>query len=125
MQGAQASLGAIREKAHARFCTHGLSRTCSEPGRQGPLFALTDRLQTGSRGRDGLVSGSRLLAHDARHVQAAVGVAPFVVVPGNEFDEGVVQRNAGARIEDGAVRVAPEVGWSGSWRKQRRWVSTV
>ena len=29
---------------------------------------------------------------------------------GVAFDEGVVQRDAGARIEDGAVCVAPEVG---------------
>lgn len=42
-------------------------------------------------------------------VEAAAGVAPLVVVPGDELDEVLVQLDTGRGIEDGGVRVAVEV----------------
>ena len=42
-------------------------------------------------------------------VEAAAGVAPLVVVPGNELDEVLVQLDTSRGIEDRRVRVAVEV----------------
>mmetsp|Transcript_26627 Transcript_26627/g.53502 ORF Transcript_26627/g.53502 Transcript_26627/m.53502 type:complete len:232 (-) Transcript_26627:175-870(-) len=39
-----------------------------------------------------------------------VGVAPLIVVPRDELAECIVQRDAGARVEDGGARIALEVG---------------
>src|ERR1700690_2784274 len=38
-------------------------------------------------------------AHHAHHLENLVRVAPLVVVPGNDFDESLVERNAGVGIE--------------------------
>src|ERR1700687_1942465 len=37
--------------------------------------------------------------HNARHLEHLVRVAPLVVVPGDDLDEGLVQRDAGVCIE--------------------------
>ena len=42
--------------------------------------------------------------------QQLVGVAPLVVVPGNNLYEGVGQVNASVSVEDGGALVAQEVG---------------
>src|SRR5690606_23176273 len=51
-----------------------------------------------------------LLRDDPDHLEALVRVAPLVVVPGDQLDEGVVQRDAGLGVEDRSARVAAEVG---------------
>ena len=38
-----------------------------------------------------------------------VGVTPFVVVPGDQLDEVVVEHDAGSLVEDARVRVADEI----------------
>ena len=43
-------------------------------------------------------------------VEDTAGVAPLVVVPGDQLDEVVVQRDTGAGIDDGGVGVAVHVG---------------
>ena len=43
-------------------------------------------------------------------VEHLVGEAPLVVVPGDELDEVIVQRDAGLGVEDGGVRIGAEVG---------------
>ena len=43
-------------------------------------------------------------------VADTAGVAPLVVVPGDELDEVLVERDAGLRVEDRRVVVAEEVG---------------
>ena len=50
------------------------------------------------------------LSHVLDEHQQFVGVAPLVVVPGNNLDEGVGQRDASLLVEDGGARVAQEVG---------------
>src|SRR5690606_15656364 len=47
---------------------------------------------------------------DADHLQALVGVAPLVVVPGHQLDEGRVELDAGVGIEDRGAGVAAAVG---------------
>lgn len=39
-----------------------------------------------------------------------MGVAPLVVVPGDELDEVLVQGDTGLGIEDGGVVIAVEIG---------------
>src|SRR5699024_2417396 len=51
-----------------------------------------------------------LAGHHADHLQALVGVAPLVVVPGHQLDEGVVELDAGVHVEDRGARIAAEVG---------------
>lgn len=43
-------------------------------------------------------------------VNNTVGVAPLVVVPGDELDEVLVQGDTGLGIEDGGVVIAVEIG---------------
>ena len=50
------------------------------------------------------------LGHVAQQVKHTAGVAPLVVVPGDELDEVVVQADAGLGVEDGAGRVTAQVG---------------
>ena len=49
-------------------------------------------------------------ADHAHHLQALVGVAPLVVVPGHDLHEGAVQRDAGVGIEHAGAGLAAEVG---------------
>ena len=42
-----------------------------------------------------------LLCNDASHFEDLVGVAPFVVIPGADFDEGLVELDTGFDVEDG------------------------
>jgi hypothetical protein len=42
-------------------------------------------------------------------VDDAVGVSPLVIVPADELDEVVVERDTGLGIEDGRVVVAVEI----------------
>ena len=42
-------------------------------------------------------------------VEYSVGVSHLVVVPGDEFDEGVVELDAGGGVEDGGALVTDEV----------------
>jgi len=49
------------------------------------------------------------LGHVAGELDQTVGVAPLVVVPGNELDESVVESDAGLHIQDGGVRFADEI----------------
>ena len=44
------------------------------------------------------------------HVEAFVGVAPLVVVPSDDFEEGVVQRNAGISVKHAGAGLTAEVG---------------
>ena len=44
-----------------------------------------------------------------KEVKDTAGVAPLVVVPGDELDEVLVERDTGLGIEDGGVRVAVQV----------------
>ena len=39
-----------------------------------------------------------------------VGIAPFVVIPGNDFDERIRKSDTCVLVEDGRARVAEEVG---------------
>ena len=54
--------------------------------------------------------GTVNLGHVAQQVEHTAGVAPLVVVPGDELDEVVVQADAGLGVEDGAGRVTAQVG---------------
>src|SRR5687768_4510555 len=47
---------------------------------------------------------------DLDHFQALVRVAPLVVVPADQLDEVVVERDAGFGVEDRGARVAAEIG---------------
>lgn len=51
-----------------------------------------------------------LLGSIYQEVANTFRVAPFVVVPRNQLDEGFVQHNTATCIEDGASRVADKVG---------------
>ena len=51
-----------------------------------------------------------LLGSEGNEVADTAGVAPLVIVPGNELDEGVGKLNTGLGVEDGGVGVADEVG---------------
>src|SRR5690606_5100091 len=54
-------------------------------------------------------AGARSAAGDhAGHLQALVGIAPLVVVPGHQLDEGRIQLDAGVGVEDRGARVATE-----------------
>ena len=50
-----------------------------------------------------------LLGDDADHLEDFVRVAPFVVIPGDEFDEGRVEGDAGFGIEDRGLGFSTEV----------------
>src|SRR3546814_4505567 len=52
----------------------------------------------------------RLLRDHPHHVQALVRATPFVVVPADELDEGLVECDAGIGVEDRGTCVAAEVG---------------
>src|SRR6056297_3496380 len=43
-------------------------------------------------------------------VEDLAGVTPFVVIPGNDFNEGVVQLNTAGGIEDAGAFFATEIG---------------
>ncbi|TFY55583.1 hypothetical protein EVG20_g9264 [Dentipellis fragilis] len=66
------------------------------------LAGLTQRIQH--------LGVAILLRGEDEEIAHALGVAPLVVVPGDELDEVGVERDAGGRVEDGRVRVADEVG---------------
>ena len=51
-----------------------------------------------------------LLADDTGHFEDFVGVAPFVVIPGADLDEGSVKLDTGFGIEDGGAGIVNEVG---------------
>src|SRR4029077_14974076 len=61
--------------------------------------------------RDADVSGTdrRRLQHLLRQIDAAIGVAPLVVVPGEELDEGPVDHLGLLGVEDGGVRIGDDV----------------
>ena len=46
----------------------------------------------------------------ANEIDAAVAVAPLVVVPAHQLEEAAVQLDAAAGVEDARVRVVDEVG---------------
>ena len=48
--------------------------------------------------------------HVGHEIQDLVGIAPFVVVPGDELDEVVVQHDAGSLIEDAGLGKARQIG---------------
>src|SRR5690242_13903387 len=50
-----------------------------------------------------------LANHVAQQIDAAVGVAPFVVVPANELEEAIIQLDSRAGVEDAGVLVVDEV----------------
>ena len=54
--------------------------------------------------------GAILLGHIDQEIADAPRVAPLVVVPGNQLDEVLVQRDTSLSIEDGGSRVADEIG---------------
>ena len=58
----------------------------------------------------GKVERINLLCNDASHFEDLVGVAPFVVVPGADFDEGLVELDTSFDVEDGGASIAAEVG---------------
>src|SRR5690606_26466950 len=63
------------------------------------------------RGLSGRPTAAGLLrGDDPRELQALVRVAPLVVVPGHQLDEGVVELDAGLGVEDRGARVAAEIG---------------
>jgi hypothetical protein len=43
-------------------------------------------------------------------INAPIGVAPFVVVPTDQFKKTTVEFDAGAGIEDTRVRIVQEIG---------------
>ena len=47
--------------------------------------------------------------HEVGQVDHPVGVAPLVIVPGDNLDEARGESNAGISIEDGRARVRGEV----------------
>jgi hypothetical protein len=47
--------------------------------------------------------------HVGDQVDNTLGVSPFVIVPRNEFDKVVVERDTGLGVEDGGVWVTNEV----------------
>jgi hypothetical protein len=57
----------------------------------------------------GLIS-CRVFRGDAHHLQALVGVTPFVVIPGHNFDEGAIQSDRCIRIKHAGAGLATEVG---------------
>lgn len=46
----------------------------------------------------------------AHEVHEAVGVAPLVVVPGQDLHKGVVEHDSAGRVDDGRVSVMDKVG---------------
>mmetsp|Transcript_7147 Transcript_7147/g.12849 ORF Transcript_7147/g.12849 Transcript_7147/m.12849 type:complete len:400 (+) Transcript_7147:130-1329(+) len=64
----------------------------------------------GPAGPLSMARGGRSAVDDAHHFEHLVRVAPFVVVPGHQLDEGAVQRDAGFGVEDRGARVATEIG---------------
>ena len=55
-----------------------------------------------------------LLGDDASHLENLVRVAPLVIVPGADLDEGAVKLDAGLDIEDRRAGIAAEVGGNDS-----------
>jgi len=55
-----------------------------------------------------------LLGDDASHLEDLVGVTPLVVIPGADFDEGLVELDTGFDVEDGGAGIAAEVGGNDS-----------
>ena len=51
----------------------------------------------------------QLLRDDADHLEDFVGIAPLIVIPRNEFDEGRVEGDAGFGVEDRGLSFATEV----------------
>src|SRR6478736_8853314 len=85
---------------------------CHRRGPSAPVWARrasTTVLSTSTVAKLGaLRSGS---ARDALHeVDDLVRVAPLVVVPGDDFDEGLVERDARFGVEHGGVDLTHEVG---------------
>lgn len=54
--------------------------------------------------------GTVLLGDEGDEVEDTAGVAPLVVVPGDELDEVGVEGDTGLGVEDGGGVVAVEVG---------------
>lgn len=54
--------------------------------------------------------GTVLLGDEGDEVEDTAGVAPLVVVPGDELDEVGVEGDTGLGVEDGRGVVAVEVG---------------
>merc|ERR1711871_1149145 len=96
---------------HTRGSERPINASCSWmggcPDRQ--LRGVLDRPQAAARRH----ASARLeaLGGDVHgELAEAVGVAPLVVVPGDELEELVREADARARVEDGRARVALEVG---------------
>ena len=56
-----------------------------------------------------------VVVHDSNEVEDFVGVADFIVVPGNDFYEGVRQSDTSFSVEDGRERAAEEVRGNNSF----------
>src|ERR1700730_12342166 len=52
---------------------------------------------------------SSLADHVPQQIDTAVRVAPFVVVPAHQFEEAVIQTDAGTGLEDAGVVIVHEV----------------
>lgn len=76
-----------------------------------PKKAQVCQWQASSSGASRLeASGSILLGSEDEEVADTAGVAPLIVVPGDELDEVGAELDTGVGIEDGRGGVANEVG---------------
>ena len=57
----------------------------------------------------GLLQQAFFFGHVDHEIDHAVGIAPFIVVPGNDFEEVGIEFDTGAGVEDGAAGVADEI----------------
>ena len=70
---------------------------------------FTSEKTGGKRCRACLHLRAVLLGHEDEEVKASVRVTPLVIVPRNELNKVVVERDTGSSVKDGRVRVADKV----------------
>src|SRR3954466_1924232 len=93
----------------------GLGRRSTKPqnanGRpRAPVAGPRSRVASAGSSTDFLLTQLlSLFGHVLQQVDAAVAVAPLVVVPAHQLEEVLVQPNRGARVIDAAARVVDEV----------------
>src|SRR3546814_8007704 len=86
------------------------SDVCSSDLGEGLSHFTTQRKSPAVRGFFFTISGNGLLRHHPHHLQALVRIAPLVVVPAHQLDEGGVERDAGFGVAERGAGVAAEMG---------------
>src|SRR4029077_12762430 len=102
-------LSRIRVSSATRILPPRTSVGTLKSTRTSTRFPRTSRSRTETLAIFYSCSCSRLLSQHFHHFDAAIAVAPFVIVPADHFYEAISDRQRQLAIKDAGVRIANDV----------------